>query len=199
MIILDRTAPPQIVEQTKFHLPEIQGIVSDCGMKGLFIQKTKLPMVQFTLIISSGSVLEAEGKSGLANLTAILIDEGAGGLTALELNNQFEMLGSSIQISINHEFMYFTVVSLEEKFSDTLALLSKILNKPHFEEKEFLREKNKALAQLMQIKDEPDTIADKIFEEEVFGIENKLGHFNLGKEKDVESLTNEDVINFYQS
>lgn len=199
MIILDRTAPPQIVEQTKFHLPQIQHIVSESGMKGLFIQKTKLPMVQFTLIISSGSVLEDEGKSGLANLTAILIDEGAGGLTSLELNNQFEMLGSSIQISINHEFMYFTVVSLEEKFSDTLALLSKILNKPHFEETEFLRERSKVLAQLMQIKDEPDTIADKIFEEKVFGFENKLGHFNLGKEEEVKTLSNEDVKNFYHS
>ncbi|MFA6979139.1 MAG: pitrilysin family protein [Ignavibacteriaceae bacterium] len=199
MMILDRTTPPQIVEQTKFHLPQIQHIVSESGMKGLFIQKTKLPMVQFTLIISSGSVLEDAGKSGLANLTAILIDEGAGGLTSLELNNQFEMLGSSIHISINHEFMYFTLVSLEEKFGETLALLNKILNKPHFEEKEFLREKSKVLAQLMQINDEPDTIADKIFEEKVFGSENKLGHFNLGKEKDVESLTNEDVINFYHS
>ncbi len=43
MIIFDRTTPPQIVEQTKFHLPQIQQIVSDGGMKGLFIQKTKLP------------------------------------------------------------------------------------------------------------------------------------------------------------
>ncbi len=156
-------------------------------------------MGQFTLIVSTGCVLDADGKSGLANLTAILIDEGAGGLTSLELNNQFEMLGSSIHISINHEFMYFTLVSLEEKFKETLSLLNKILNKPHFEEKEFLREKSKVLAQLMQIKDEPDTIADKIFEEKVFGSENKLGHFTLGKEKDVQSLTNQDVKNFYNS
>lgn len=197
MIILDRTTPPQIVEQTKFHLPQIQRIVSDGGMRGLFIQKTKLPMVQFTLIVSTGCVLDDDNKSGLANLTAILIDEGAGGLTALELNNQFEMLGSSIHISINHEFMYFTLVSLEENFEKTIQLLNKILNKPHFDEKEFLREKSKVLAQLMQIKDEPDTIADKIFEEKVFGSENKLGHFTLGKEKDVQSLTNEDVKNFY--
>ncbi|MDP3150963.1 MAG: pitrilysin family protein [Ignavibacteria bacterium] len=199
MMTLDRTTPPQIVEQAKFHLPEIEEIISDSGMKGLFIQKTKLPMVQFTLIISTGCVLDDEGKSGLANLTAILIDEGAGGLTALELNNQFEMLGSSIQISINHEFMYFTIVSLEEKFSETLTLLSKILNQPHFEETEFLRERSKVLAQLLQIKDEPDTIADKIFEEKIFGFENKLGNFNLGKEEDVQKLTNEDVRNFYNS
>lgn len=199
MMILDRTTPPLIVKQTKFNLPEIQHIVSDSGMKGLFIQKIKLPMVQFTLIVSTGAVLDAEGKSGLANLTAVLIDEGAGGLTSLELNNQFEMLGSSIHISINHEFMYFTLVSLEENFGLTLALLKKILNEPHFEEKEFLRERSKVLAHLMQIKDEPDTIADKVFEEKVFGSENKLGHFNLGKEKDVESLTNEDVRNFYHS
>lgn len=199
MITLDRTTPPQIVEQAKFHLPKIEEIISDSGMKGLSIRKTKLPMVQFTLIISSGSVLEDEGKSGLANLTAILIDEGAGGLTSLELNNQFEMLGSSIQISINHEFIYFTIVSLEEKFSDTLVLLSKILNQPHFEETEFMRERSKVLAQLLQIKDEPDTIADKIFEEKVFGVENKLGHFNLGKEEEVKILTNEDVRNFYRS
>ena len=199
MMVLDRTTPPEIVEQSKFHLPEIQHIVSDGGMKGLFIQKTKLPMVQFTLIVSTGCVLDAEGKSGVANLTAILIDEGAGGLTSLELNNQFEMLGSSIHISINHEFMYFTLVSLEEKFGETLALLNKILTKPHFEEKEFLRERSKVLAQLLQIKDEPDTIADKVFETHVFGSQNKLGHFNLGNEKEVESLTNEDVINFYRS
>jgi len=197
--MIDRTAPPQIIEQAKFQLPEIQLITSEGGMKGLFIQKTKLPMVQFTLIVSTGCVLDEEGKSGLANLTAILIDEGAGGLNALELNNQFEMLGSSIQISINHEFMYFTILSLEEKFGETLSLLGKILSEPHFERNDFLREKSKVLAQLLQLKDEPDSIADRLFEEQVFGAHNKFGHFNLGKEKDIELLSNEDVKNFYQS
>ncbi len=197
--MIDRTTPPQIIEQAKFHLPEIQQITSARGMKGLFIQKAKLPMVQFTLIVSTGCILDEEGKSGLANLTAILIDEGAGGLSALELNNRFELLGSSIQISINHEFMYFTILSLEEKFEESMSLLSKILAQPHFEQNEFLREKSKVLAQLLQIKDEPDTIADRVFEEQVFGARNKLGHFNLGKEKDIELLSNEDVKNFYHS
>lgn len=198
-MMIDRATPPQIVEQAKFHLPEIQQITSAKGMKGLFIQKAKLPMVQFTLIVSTGCVLDEAGKSGLANLTAILIDEGAGGLSALELNNQFELLGSSIQISINHEFMYFTILSLEEKFAESLSLLGKILTTPHFEQNEFLREKSKVLAQLLQIKDEPDTIADKLFEEQVFGAQNNLGHFTLGKEKDIALLSNEDVKNFYHS
>jgi len=198
-MMIDRATPPQIIEQAKFHLPEIQHITSARGMKGLFIQKAKLPMVQFTLIVSTGCVMDEEGKSGLANLTAILIDEGAGGLSALELNNQFELLGSSIQISINHEFMCFTILSLEEKFAESLSLLGTILTAPHFKQNEFLREKSKVLAQLLQIKDEPDTIADRVFEEQVFGAHNKLGHFTLGKEKDIELLSNEDVKNFYHS
>ena len=198
-MMIDRTTAPQILETGTFHLPKIQQISSAGGMKGLFIQKAKLPMVQFNFIVSTGCVLDGEGKSGLANLTAILIDEGAGGLTALELNNQFEMLGSSIQISINHEFMYFTILSLEEKFEETISLLSKILTEPHFEEQEFLREKSKVLAQLMQLKDEPDSIADRIFEEQVFGPANKQGHFTLGKGKDIQSLMNEDVKNFYHT
>ena len=198
-MMIDRTTPPPILEHATFHLPEIQQIISAKGMKGLFIQKAKLPMVQFNFIVSTGCVLDGEGKSGLANLTAILIDEGAGGLTALELNNQFELLGSSIQISINHEFMYFSVLSLEDKFEETLSLLSKILTEPHFEESEFLREKSKVLAQLLQLRDEPDSIADRIFEEQVFGPDNKQGHFTLGKEKDITSLINEDVKEFYHT
>lgn len=198
-MILDRTVPPQSKEEIKFHLPEIQQIKTASGMNGLFIQKTKLPMVQFMLVVSTGSVLDADGKSGLANLTSILIDEGAGGLTALELNNQFELLGSSIQISVNHEFMYFTLLSLEEKFGETLALLGKILSTPHFEQTEFQREKSKVTAQLLQIKDEPDTIADKLFEEQIFGAKNKLGNFIPGKIKEIELLTNDDVKNFYHS
>ncbi|MFA6596275.1 MAG: pitrilysin family protein [Ignavibacteriaceae bacterium] len=197
--MIDRTTPPPILEHATFHLPKIQQIISARGMTGLFIQKAKLPMVQFNFIVSTGCVLDGEGKSGLANLTAILIDEGAGGLTALELNNQFELLGSSIQISINHEFMYFSVLSLEDKFEETLSLLSKILTEPHFEESEFLREKSKVLAQLLQLKDEPDSIADRIYEEQVFGPDNKQGHFTLGKEKDIESLINEDVKDFYRA
>ncbi|NCS81980.1 MAG: insulinase family protein [Ignavibacteria bacterium] len=198
-MIIDRATPPQSKEQAVFHLPQIQQITLPSGLSGLFIEKAKLPMVQFMFVVSTGSAMDAVGKSGLANLTAILIDEGAGGLSALELNNQFEMLGSSIQISINHEFMYFTILSLEEKFSETLSLLGKIISQPHFEQNEFLREKSKVQAQLLNLKNEPDSIADRIFEEEVFGASSKLGHLNLGKEKDVESLSNDDVKNFYHS
>ena len=196
--MINRTTPPPIKEQATFHLPEIQHISLASGLKGLFIEKSKLPMVQFMYVVSTGSAMDADGKSGLANLTAILIDEGAGGLTSLELNNKFELLGSSIHISINHEFMYFTILSLEEKFSETLSLLGKILSEPHFEQSEFLREKSKVQAQLLHLKNEPDSIADRIFEEQIFGPNSKLGLFNLGKEKDINSLTNEDVKKFYQ-
>jgi len=197
--MINRAMAPQITEHAKFILPKIQRVTLSNGIKGLCIEKTKLPMVQFMLILSVGSILEADGKSGLAHLTSVLIDEGAGGMTSLELNNQFEMLGSSIQITATHEFMYFTLVSLEDKFAETLALLEKIINSPHFEQHEFQREKSKVQAQLLHLKNEPDSIADKLFEEQVFGPHNKIGHFNLGNEKDIESLTNEDVINFYQS
>jgi len=195
---IDRNNPPQTSETINFHAPEIKVVTPVNSVEGLFIKKKNLPIVQFRLIFAAGSVYDFTGKRGLANLASVLIDEGAGGMTALELNNRFEMLGASIHIGVDHEFLYLTLLSLEEHFEETMELLGKIIAAPHFDEKEFLREKSKVLTNLARLKDEPDSLADKLFEEQIFGFEIPLGKFETGKIEETSTIANSDVRTFYE-
>ena len=98
----------------------------------------------------------------------MLIDEGAAELSALELDNEFEMLGSIFSISTDQDSIFISLLTLKENLDRSLQLLSKIILYPHFNEEDFQREKKKCLSKIIQLQDEPSYIASVAFENLIF-------------------------------
>jgi len=60
----------------------------------------------------------------------LLIDEGAGEFNSLQLNEEFQKLGTILSISSDHDTIILSVLSLTEHFKRSLELLSKIILQP---------------------------------------------------------------------
>jgi zinc protease len=195
-INFDRSKSPQTDKAININLPEIEK--HEIGnAKIIFVKKNKLPIVQLNLLVEAGSKFDISSKLGLANFVTIMIDEGADEYDALELNNQLNLLGSAISISCNHDYIHFSLLSLKENFSRTLELLGKIVNTPRMEEKDFTREKSKMLSSLLQLKDDADELANRVFEKIVYGKENPYTKYILGFPSTVNRINNEDVRDYY--
>lgn len=156
---INRTKPPQSMKKIEFEIPKINLFMLPNGIESIIVKKSKLPIVQVDLNFFSGSINDPIDKYGLANLTSLLIDEGAGNYSALELDNEFEKLGIAFDVSASNDIVNFSFLCLKEYFERAVELLSLILNQPAFNEEDMKREKTKALSSLFRLSDEPDFIA----------------------------------------
>jgi zinc protease len=195
--MINRATKPNPTGKIKFSLPEINEFISTNGLKILFVKKNNLPLVQFLLLSNAGSIYDPAEKKGLSNLTAMMLDEGAGEYDALQLSDEIDILGSHLTINSNEDNIIISLQTLSENINRSFELLGKIITQPHFEEKDFHREKRKILTRILQRKDNPDEVAEHIFEFNLYGKRNPYSNLPLGKEKDISSITTEDVKNFY--
>lgn len=194
---LNREIKPSNKNEIKFRLPEIERFSLPNGLKVIFIRKNKLPIVQLNFLFNSGSKFDPADKKGLANLLSMVIDEGAGQYNSLELSDEFDKLGSHFNIHTSEDSMFFSLQSISENFNRSVELVSTVIKEPHFNEKDFERERRKIITRIMQIKDEPDEIADIVFGKAVFGNSNPYAFPVIGYQKDLEKLSINDIKDFY--
>jgi len=196
--MFDRSISPQPGKSLTFKIPEIHQLKLSNGLDINFAYREKLPIVYTEIIVFSGSRLDPYEKKGLSYLTSLLIDEGAGEFNSLQLNEEFQKLGTIFSINSNHDTIILSILSLTEHFRRSLELLSIIILQPRFEEKDFNREKKKVLDRILQLKDEPSFIASSVFEKKVF--DNTCYAFSeIGNENTVSLITNTDIRNFYNN
>lgn len=196
--MFDRSITPFPGKSLTFKIPEIQKLKLSSGLDINFVRREKLPIVYTEIIIFSGSKLDPYEKKGLSYLMSLLIDEGAGEFNSLQLNEEFQKLGTILSINSNHDTIILSVLSLTEHFQRSLELLSKIILQPRFEENDFNREKKKVLDRILQLKDETSFIASSVFEKKVFD-DTCYAFSEIGNEHTVPLITQADVKDFYNN
>lgn len=196
--MIDRSIAPLPAEPKSFIIPRVQKFILSNGIEIFFVHKNNLPIIHASVLIEAGSKFDPANKAGLAYLTSLLIDEGAGEFNALQLSDEFEKMGSILSISADQDYINLSLLSLTENFDHSLYLLGKILTEPKFDEKDYAREKKKVLDKILQLKDDAGYIASTIFEKIVF---QKTFYElpELGYSKSVEQISNQDVIDYYRS
>lgn len=187
---------PEIKNEIKFSLDNISTHTLKNGRKLFYLRKEKLPMIRLNLVVEAGGKFDFFTNPGTARLTSQMIDEGADGLTALELSDEFDLLGTDFSISADNDFIVLSLQSLTENFERSLELFSKVILKPDFPEKEFEREKKKLLVNILQLKDDPERIAEQIFDKIIFANHYYALPVN-GYLDTVEKINLNDVKNHY--
>ncbi len=84
-------------------------------MKILFVKKNNLPLVQFLLLCSAGSIFDPSERNGLSNLTAMMLDEGAGEYDALQLSDEIDMLGSQLNVRSDEDNFIISLANFGRK------------------------------------------------------------------------------------
>jgi zinc protease len=191
---LNRAIRPQSKVPRKFDLPSIESFELINGLNVFYSPKPKLPIVKLNLMVPAGSRFDAYGHEGLAYLTSLLIDEGAGKYNALQLASEIDKLGSSIEVSTSVDYIFLSLTSLTENFERTLELFSLIFKSPLFDNESFEREKKKHLTKILQSFDDSSYIAANAFQRNIFkgtpydkpilGFSNSVESFDLTLVKD---------------
>jgi zinc protease len=169
------------------------------GLRILIVEHHELPLVDLLLIVRSGSEAEAPAKAGLATLVANMLDEGAGGRSALGIAEQISFLGIGLGTAAGWDQSRVSLHTPVPQLDSALALMADVTLRPAFPANEFDRLKKERLTALLQQRDRGPAIADVAFSYVLFGDEHPYGHPQLGNEASIGALALGDVQSFYQT
>jgi zinc protease len=196
---IDRSKRPTSSQEIKFNTPGIQNFNLENGLKIFLNEKKDLPIVRINFIVNNGSRFDPDDKKGLCNLLAMCIDEGAGEFNALQLADEFELLGTQFSVSCDTDISIISLQVLSENFIPALKLISNVITQPHFNDDDFELQKNKVLVRLNQSKAEPDYIADVSFEYFLFGNDSPYAFPVMGIERTVQNIQPDFIRNLYKN
>lgn len=196
-MVIDRKQRPATSGNIYFTLPAVQIFELRNGLKIYFSEKNELPLIKINFLVNSGSRFDPDKLKGLSNLLAMCIDEGAGKYDALQLADEFEMLGAQFSVSSDPDVTVISLQVLSENFVPALKLFASVITEPHLKEIDFNREKRKVLARLEQVKAEPDYVAEVSFEHLLFGNDSTYAFPSLGIESTVHNIQIESVRDLY--
>ncbi len=194
----DRSQEPPYGESPQITVPEVWTADLDNGLAVYGIENNETPLVQFTLRLKGGLLLDNPEQVGVANLVGEMMTKGTAQKTPEELEVAIDELGASINISTNRQDITLRGNTLARNFEQTLALAEEMLLQPRWDEQEFDLAKQQVLSQLAQQKSEPNSIASNQFNKLIYGNEHILSHNILGSESSVEAITLQDLKEYYQ-
>jgi zinc protease len=178
--------------------PQIQHWVAPTGAKVYFVASRDLPILDVQIDFVAGGARSPAEKSGVASLTAGLLDAGAGNMDEEQISARLVDLGAKLASSSDHDRASVnlrTLSSAEEK-TGALALLRAVLSAPTFPEPVLAREKTRTIESLREADTRPDAIAGKRFAQAVYP-----GHpyGSVATQESVSRIARDDLVAFHQA
>jgi predicted Zn-dependent peptidase len=196
MSLIDRKVCPEPKNWKELVYPEFSEYQLPSGTKVIYTQKPKLPITIISFMVEAGSKYDPAGGEGLAHLTALLLDEGAGDWDALELNAILEKRGLSLKVDANADFFTVSITGLSEDMNLMLKILSAVIFEPHFLLEDFERERDRMRNNIKQNKSHPQAMASFLFNKIVQGRKNNYCYL-YATEESIENITLSDVTFFH--
>jgi zinc protease len=191
------TARPEPTAPRSYHFPSFVRATLPNGMRLVVAPVTKLPLVSISAVIDAGARTEREGEEGVAALAAQLLLEGAAGMDGAALTDRFERIGTSADARADWDSATITLTVLRERLPEALTLVRDLLRAPEFPEREVARLKDERLAELMQLRAEPGSLADEQFARAVYAPTARYATPAAGSATTVRALTRDVVRDFY--
>ena len=179
----------------------IEKLDSVKGAKAYLVQTQALPMLDIEISVDAGDRFDPTGKSGLASMTAELMNYGArsskGALSEAQIADEIADLGSNFGISVGGERAVIRIRSLSRKDlrDRAVQLASAMLSAPTYDAKILEREKQRAITGLLEAETKPESVLERRFRKSVYG------NYPLSESpsvKSVGSVSVSDLARFHQ-
>ena len=179
----------------------IEKLDSVKGAKAYLVQTQALPMLDIEISVDAGDRFDPTGKSGLASMTAELMNYGArsskGALSEAQIADEIADLGANFGISVGGERAVIRIRSLSRKDlrDRSVQLASAMLSAPTYDAKILEREKQRAITGLLEAETKPESVLERRFRKSVYG------NYPLSESpsvKSVGSVSISDLARFHQ-
>ncbi len=193
---LDWSKMPGPSTPRPFRAPQFVRRTLSNGIDVWFAAWKTLPLVSVELVVPAGTADDPIGKSGLATLTASLLDKGTINMTATELGEALETLGVRLATRSSSEETNIGWSTIARNLEPSLKIVAEVLASPRFDRKDFDREQALALARLVQGPDNVTWLAGRALPALLYGKGHPYANPADGYPETVKALKLDDVRSF---
>ncbi|MFN2482364.1 MAG: M16 family metallopeptidase [Pyrinomonadaceae bacterium] len=165
------------------------------------LMPTSSPLISFRILFMTGSAADPAGKEGLANLTASMLSDGGSRLMSYDqITEAFYPMAAGFSSQVDKEMTVFTGTTHVDNHSRYYAIIRQMLLDPGFREDDFARVKTDAVNYLkVSLRQSNDEELGKEALYNIIYAGHPYGHHNAGRVSALESITLQDVRDFYRA
>jgi zinc protease len=168
------------------------------GLTLILSERRGMPVVAANLVFRTGSDANPGKKPGLANFVAAMLDEGTSTRSSLQIADEVARLGGSLTTGSSMDATSVSAHSLAKNFPALLEILADVTLHPAFPQQEIERQRASRLAQLVQQRENPASLAAKITASALYGDEHPYGYTEVGTETAVKTIDRDDLAGFWR-
>jgi zinc protease len=180
-----------------FSLPSIDKRKLSNGLDVWIVKESELPIVSMNMVFNSGGTADPQDRAGLASFTASLLNTGTKTRSAVDIANQLQSIGASVNAGSGWDSANVTMQTLTKNLDKALDIYSDIITNPVFPETEFKTLQGRSLIALRQRRDNPNAIASVVYSNLLYGKNHPYGKSLGGNENSIKALTKAEIEKFY--
>ncbi len=190
-------APPRPLPARQVNFPPYEVRTLGNGLQVVAVLHHEQPAVSVRLLIRAGAAQDPKTKSGVAALTAALLDQGTTTKSAFQIADTIDSIGGVLGTGAGSDLSSVNVVVMKDSFGVAMDLLADIVRSPAFAEEEIERQRQQVLSSLQVSAGDPDYLASVVFDRLVYGF-HPYGLPNSGTAESLASLTRADFQEFHK-
>jgi zinc protease len=157
-----------------------------------------VPLVVLEVLAPAGAHFDPPGRSGLAGLTAALLDEGTERRSAPEIAAAIEELGGTLSTGAGWDGGWVSVEIEARHLAAALDLAAELVSGASFPAAEVERLRREHLAEVLRRKSQPAVEADLHLRRQIYGPEAPYGASVLGYEESLGAISRDELVDFHR-
>jgi zinc protease len=194
---LDRTMEPPAGPEPEVRVPEVWRATLKNGIEVYGTENMELPLASMNIVIAGGALADDIAMPGVASMVAAVLPQGTRNKTPEELEEEIQLLGSSVYMRASSEEIVLSGSTLSRNFGKTVSLMKEMLLEPRWDTAEFRMAQSRTRNALIQSEARPASVASDRFMKLVYGPGHIFGYDIRGTKESIEQITPEILKDFY--
>lgn len=196
---INRSVEPSAGKAPEVKIPAIWKDTLSNGIMVFGIENREMPLAEISLSLEGGVLQDRIELPGVASLVASVMPQGTRNKTPEELEEEIELLGSTIRMNAGKEEMTMNAGCLSRNFEKTIALMKEILLEPRWDSTEFEIARTRTKNYLIQSEAQPRSVASQQFNKLLYGMNHIFGYNTRGTLESVGKITLDDLKTYYNN
>jgi zinc protease len=167
------------------------------GMTVLTQETRTTPAVTILVGIRAGTFFDPDGREGTAALVGRVLDRGTRTRSGEEIADELDGRGASLSMAAGRHQVTVSATCLTEDFEAIFTLVSDVIQRPAFDERDVIPRRADLLTSIQQDEDDPAAVAVDSLMARLYR-DHPYGRRARGTMATVEQLSRADLIDFHR-
>lgn len=162
-------AMPESLPTPDFKAPATEVRTLSNGLKVVVASNHEVPLWDVRITFNTGGYLDPKAKTGLAEITFSMMNEGAAYRSSEDISRDLKALASSVYASAGADGASVSASGIKRNLEATLDIWADVVRLPTFPQKEWEIKRPQWLAQLKNARKAPSSIANRVYNHLIYG------------------------------